>query len=481
MLKAILPATTFKLIFRALRMLPLPPQVTKTTFNGHEVIDVHLTDQIIKKAIEIGVKIRKTRIASGSTPIIRASEFQHIFGAKCQFAFFLYAFGDWVEALDYMTINVDKGDVTDAMFRGYSIDVKGTPKRSNRFLMTPEKQWRKKQYDFYIGCNQWDTDVIRVWGYATKMEMEKTELQDFGYGPTRAILLRKLHPIKELLKLDMKLNPTKQKQTTLGTALGTEADMTLYKKIRRSRLTGTQQIEDMTDIEAKLLAQLIDTDGAIETRLYYPYQPFIRLTTLNARPACAKRWGGMVDRQRINSYVDSYVEGEGAGNGAGNSKIMYSWRLIDCEPLRTALLKIEPYLKNNQHQAQVALKMLTILDAKGEGYKAELKQLKNQMNDLNNGIIEADAYYKSAKFTSTKFSVVKAFAMDVLQSVVGQMERKDETYQAFVVYCQRLGLPAVAKNAFSMLLPQCINTSTEYKKVNGERITYWRDIKIKPE
>lgn len=180
-------------------MLPLPPQVTKTTFDGHEVVDVKLTDEMVTRAVEYGIKIQRTAETLCLKPIIRASEYQHGFGLKCQFAFYLYAFGDWVEALDYMTVG--KRDVMDAVFRGYSIDVKGASKRSHKFLLVSQTQWRKRQYDFYIGCNQWEMDVIRFWGYAARAEMEDAELQDFGYGSTRAILLVNLHPIKELLKL----------------------------------------------------------------------------------------------------------------------------------------------------------------------------------------------------------------------------------------------------------------------------------------
>jgi hypothetical protein len=202
--KTVFRVTTLKKVFRELRLQPLPPQVTKTVFEGHEVVDVQLTDEIVKEAVERGARIQRTDVTAGLKPIIRASAYQNIFGLKCQFAFFLYAFGDWVEALDYMTVNVGKGDVADAVFRGYSIDVKGRTKHWHDMLMVPEKQFRKKRYDFYIGCNQWRQDVIRFWGYATKAELKAVELQDFGYGATRAKPYMELHPIKDMLKLEPK-------------------------------------------------------------------------------------------------------------------------------------------------------------------------------------------------------------------------------------------------------------------------------------
>jgi hypothetical protein len=204
-LKTVFRVTTLKRVFRELRLQTLPPQVTKTVFEGHEVVDVQLTDEIVKKAIALGVKVQETSVAKGFTPIIRANEYQNIFGLKCQFAFFLYAFGNWVEALDYVSVVTGKEtDVMDAQFRGYSIDVKGRTKRWHDILMVPEIQFRRKRYDFYIGCNQWQQDVIRFWGYTARAELEAVEPQDFGYGATRAKPYMELHLIKDMLKLKPK-------------------------------------------------------------------------------------------------------------------------------------------------------------------------------------------------------------------------------------------------------------------------------------
>ena len=153
--RTVFRVTTLKKIFRELRLQPLPPQVTKTSFKGHEVVDVQLTDDLVKKAIELGLKVQEISVAKGFTPIIRAGKSQNIFGLKCQFAFFLCAFGDWIEALDYVSVVTGTDtDVMDAQVRGYSIEAKGRTKHWHDILMVPEKQFRRKRYDFYIGCNQ---------------------------------------------------------------------------------------------------------------------------------------------------------------------------------------------------------------------------------------------------------------------------------------------------------------------------------------
>lgn len=74
---------------------------------------------------------------------------------------------------------------------------------------------------------------------------------------------------------------------------------------------------------------------------------------------------------------------------------------------------------------------------------------------------------------------VKAFAMDCLEEKAGNLVQKDEVYKAFIEYCERMKLPTIPKNAFSMCLPQHIpGIQTEYKVVNKQRVAFWRDVAL---
>jgi len=74
---------------------------------------------------------------------------------------------------------------------------------------------------------------------------------------------------------------------------------------------------------------------------------------------------------------------------------------------------------------------------------------------------------------------VKAFAMDCIEEKAGSLVQKDEVYKAFIEYCERMKLPTVPKNAFSMSLPQYVPAvQSEYKFVNKQRVAFWRDISL---
>lgn len=74
---------------------------------------------------------------------------------------------------------------------------------------------------------------------------------------------------------------------------------------------------------------------------------------------------------------------------------------------------------------------------------------------------------------------VKAFAMDCIEFKAGSVVKKDEVYEAFIEYCQEHNLPTVAKNTFSMRLPQHVpNIKSEIRKSGKQRMMFWRDIAI---
>jgi putative DNA primase/helicase len=76
---------------------------------------------------------------------------------------------------------------------------------------------------------------------------------------------------------------------------------------------------------------------------------------------------------------------------------------------------------------------------------------------------------------------IKAFAMDCIEEKAGNIVAKDEVYKEFIEYCERMKLPTVPKNAFSMSLPQYVPAiQSEYKFVMKQRVAMWRDISLVP-
>lgn len=93
------------------------------------------------------------------------------------------------------------------------------------------------------------------------------------------------------------------------------------------------------------------------------------------------------------------------------------------------------------------------------------------------------SYAKSVEETREQYirasDPVKAFAMDCIKHKPGSVIPKDEVYNAFIEYCQKMKLPTVAKNAFSGKLPEHVSgVQSGRRTIRGKRITCWIDIQL---
>ncbi|NVM20582.1 MAG: bifunctional DNA primase/polymerase [Desulfobacterales bacterium] len=78
-------------------------------------------------------------------------------------------------------------------------------------------------------------------------------------------------------------------------------------------------------------------------------------------------------------------------------------------------------------------------------------------------------------------SPVKAFAMDCIDRKAGEYISKDELYEHFINYCREHRLPSVAKNVFSMKIPEFVPGLTyTRKRIGGKRANFWQDITFVP-
>ena len=141
------------------------------------------------------------------------------------------------------------------------------------------------------------------------------------------------------------------------------------KKIQRLCLAGTKAIKDMTDVEAQLLALLIDAEGCISAGISGECDIVHPSLSVNMRTQIpvetAQKWGGALFKR--------WEKG----------KWTYRWAVAQRASLRVILLKIKPYLQLKQKQAELALEMCDVADRKAQGWKEELKRLKAEINALN--------------------------------------------------------------------------------------------------
>lgn len=128
--------------------------------------------------------------------------------------------------------------------------------------------------------------------------------------------------------------------------------------IKRQRLKGTRQIEDMTEAEAAYIAGIVDGEGCLHLRRTgYPYLS-VKMCSL-VPVQLAETWGGTLHERPPYPH----------------QKRSYRWRVSERQRLRSMLKKLVPFLQEKRRQAQICLEALDILDVKAEGWKDRLKPM----------------------------------------------------------------------------------------------------------
>ena len=149
-------------------------------------------------ALAIGSRIHQFDTEKGFTPIIDASSKNDIIGVEGALATACYVYGNWLKALDYISIKYGSDD-GDLSLNGRLIDVKNGRDCRYGSLLIPRKQWCKRRYDFYVKCGNLGEEWVRIWGYASKAQLEEKGFwKDYGYGDTFTLLLKDLSDINGL-------------------------------------------------------------------------------------------------------------------------------------------------------------------------------------------------------------------------------------------------------------------------------------------
>ena len=204
----VLRRRTLQMVFRELVGGPMSPQAKHIDIEGHDVVEVTFTEEQARKVIERANIKGEDAIKKGKRgPVISMNPMRsNRIGFLGQVAFYIYAFGHFEQGLKSIAIGY-KPDITDVIFKDWHIDIKTRTAPWHDLFMVPEIQFRTKYHNFYVGCRlvREHPYMIQIWGYATREELEKIEPKNaWGHGPTRAILLKNLHPIVNLKDLKPK-------------------------------------------------------------------------------------------------------------------------------------------------------------------------------------------------------------------------------------------------------------------------------------
>ncbi|MFH1825137.1 MAG: hypothetical protein ABH873_07955 [Candidatus Firestonebacteria bacterium] len=95
-------------------------------------------------------------------------------------------------------------DAYDLKVGDKTIDVKTCEGKSNyiRLFVVKDKFDTYKKHDFYIGIKlNEELTLATIHGFATKEDIEKAPIQNFGFKDNHWLYLKDLRPITELLKL----------------------------------------------------------------------------------------------------------------------------------------------------------------------------------------------------------------------------------------------------------------------------------------
>jgi hypothetical protein len=151
-------------------------------------------------ALTFGARIKQFGAEKELTQIIEGGYKEHVIGIEGALATGAYIYNNWLKALDYVVIRIG-GDSGDLGLGKYVIDVKTRSESWHDLLMIPKKQWLRRTYDFYIGCNKITEEDVRIWGYITREQLEKKgKSGNFGYGDTLYIPFVELTDIREIKK-----------------------------------------------------------------------------------------------------------------------------------------------------------------------------------------------------------------------------------------------------------------------------------------
>jgi hypothetical protein len=81
------------------------------------------------------------------------------------------------------------------------VDIKAANKPFHKRILIREDQFQAHIHDIYIGAKYIDDNSIEYHGYINGEEVKKLAVEDFGYGPCRALLLEQLKPINQFIEL----------------------------------------------------------------------------------------------------------------------------------------------------------------------------------------------------------------------------------------------------------------------------------------
>ena len=150
----------------------------------------------------------------------------------------------------------------------------------------------------------------------------------------------------------------------------------LSNRISLKKIKGTKGFDDLSDIEAAMLAMALDTDGCLSAAnnedYYYPIFVFGGSSILPLE--LARKYGETAFKTNPKK--------------TDKESFPYTWQISRQAILKKFLLLIRPYVILKWKQVDIALEMLEVLDTKPEKWKSK-------MIDLGLSLREANEDYKN--------------------------------------------------------------------------------------
>jgi len=167
-------------LYKMLNTLPEPLSIQPKLIEGHPVIIVRVTPDMIQQCFLHGESVHMSRRLLKLGELFKSKPEWRTSGFLGQLACCLYFYGDLRNF--YQNLNVGHGDSGDLDIGNFKCDVKTRSMLYSgvNYIFIPEWQLENTPYPLYIGCSRTEENII-IWGYAWYREVLEWHKSNSNY------------------------------------------------------------------------------------------------------------------------------------------------------------------------------------------------------------------------------------------------------------------------------------------------------------
>jgi hypothetical protein len=187
------------ILYKQLNSLPEPPSIEEILIEGHPVIVVRVTEDMVQQCYLQGESVHMSRKLLKLGELMESQQEWRTSGFLAQLACCLYFYGDLKNF--YSNLTVGHGDSGDLDIGNFKCDIKcrSTVYSGVNYGYVDIDVFKKHPYPLYILCSR-AGDKILIWGYAWYCEVREWDESKQFLGDYEKDLTE-LHPIAELKAL----------------------------------------------------------------------------------------------------------------------------------------------------------------------------------------------------------------------------------------------------------------------------------------